>query len=96
MLDDDWSAVVRNLRKARKRWESMSRIIGLEGADPHTSGNFYKALVEATLIFGAESWVMPPWIRRTLGCFHYRVFQHMAKKTDRGGNWIYLSLDKTM
>ena len=34
--DDDLPAVVGSLRKARRRWARMSRILGWEGADPWT------------------------------------------------------------
>ena len=71
--DGDWPAVMVNLMKARKRWERMSSILGQEGSYPRNSGNFYKVLVQATLLFGAESWGMPPCIGSTLGGFHPRV-----------------------
>ena len=67
------------MRKARKRRARMSRSLGWEGADPRTSGNFYKTVVQETLRFGAESWVMYPRIRRTLGGFHHRVDHWMGK-----------------
>ena len=38
--DDDWPAVVGNLRKERKRWARMLRILGQEGADPVLLGIF--------------------------------------------------------
>ena len=39
-LGNDWPPVVSNLCKSRKRWEYMSRILGIEGADTRTLGNF--------------------------------------------------------
>ena len=36
------------------------------------------ALVQATLLLGAETWVMTPRIQRTLGSFHHRVSYQMA------------------
>ena len=44
--DDDWPAVVGKFGKARNRWERMSRMLGREGANPRTSGYFYKAVVQ--------------------------------------------------
>ena len=44
-VDDDWAAVISNLRKSRKRWEQISRILGWEGANLRFSGLFYKAMV---------------------------------------------------
>ena len=77
-LDDDWPAVAVNMSKAWRRWEWISRILGREGADPQTSGTFYKAVVQATLLFGVETWVMTPRIERTLGSFHHRVARRLV------------------
>ena len=52
--DDNWSEVMGNLRKARKWWSHMLMILGRERVDPRTSGIFYKAVVQAILLFGAE------------------------------------------
>ena len=81
--DDNWPTLVGNLKKARKRWERMYMILGQEGADPRTSENFYKAVVQVTLLFGAGSWVMYPWIGRILFGFHRRVAFRMEKYRQR-------------
>ena len=75
----DWKVVVVNLRKAQKHWAHMSQILGREGADPCTDREFYKAVVQATLLFGAESWLMSSWIGRTMGGFQHRVDRRLAK-----------------
>ena len=51
--DDNWTVVVGNLRNSWKWWVRMSRIPGWEEADPRTSGNLYKPVVQSTLLFGA-------------------------------------------
>ena len=38
--DDNWSAVLGNLWKARKNWWRLSRILIREGADPKVLGHF--------------------------------------------------------
>ena len=38
--DGYWPAVVGNMRKARKRWAQMSRILGREGSGPGLPGFF--------------------------------------------------------
>ena len=52
--DDDWLAVAGNLKKVRKSWGWMLRILNREGSDPKVSGNLYKAVVQAVLIFGGR------------------------------------------
>ena len=71
--DDDWLVVVGNLEKARKSWGRLSRILSREGADPKVSGSFYKAVAQAVLLFGAETWVPNPRMERALDSFHCRV-----------------------
>ena len=50
---DYWTAVVGNLQKARKSWGRMSRILIREGAYPKVSGKFFKAVIQAVLLFEA-------------------------------------------
>ena len=98
-MDDDWPEVVGNLTKVRKRWAWMSRILGREGADPWTAGKKFNVVVQVTRLFSTESWVMSPWIGRTLGESHHRVARQLAKmqdKRDMVGRWIYLPLDAEM
>ena len=46
----DWTEVVANLRKARKKWARMLSILGQKGANERTSGKIYKAVVQAALV----------------------------------------------
>ena len=71
--DYDWPEVVDNIRKAWSRWAHFSIISGREGADPWTSGIFYKAVFQANLLFGSENWVVTPRIGRTVSGFHHRM-----------------------
>ena len=43
--DDNWPALVNNLARARKVWNSMPHIISREGTTPRVSGFFFKAVV---------------------------------------------------
>ena len=38
-----------------------------EGVNPRALGMFYKAVVQAVLIFGVETWVMTPHMGLALG-----------------------------
>ena len=51
--DDDWTAVVVNLGKARRSLGRLSRVLGREVADPKASRAFYIAVTQAVLIFGS-------------------------------------------
>ena len=58
--DDNWPAVAGNLVKARKSWGRLQGFISREGATKRVSGNFFKAVVQQVLLFGAETWVVSP------------------------------------
>ena len=54
-------------------------------------------MVQATLLFGAESWVMSSWVRRTLGRFHHRMalwLEKMYPNQTGSSRWIYMTLDE--
>ena len=44
--DDDWPAVVRNLKRARKKWERLTWVLIREGADAWKQGHMYLAVVQ--------------------------------------------------
>ena len=47
-------AVVANLWKAQKKWERISRILVQEEGNSWTSRTFFKAAVQAVLLFLSE------------------------------------------
>ena len=87
---DDWLAVAGNLRKARKIWMQMVRILIREGADPKVLGLLFKAVVQAVLLFGLETWVLTPRMERSLSRFQHRVAQRLTRRHPRRikeGRW---------
>ena len=62
--DDECLAVVGNIGKAIKSWRWFSWILIREGADPKFLGNFYKVVVQAVLLFRAETWVITSRMER--------------------------------
>ena len=98
-VEDDWPVLVGNLQKARNIWGRMSRILIQEGADPKVSGHFFKALVQAVLLLGAETWVLTPRMERALSSFHNRVARRITRRQKRrlgGGSWDYPPLATAM
>ena len=81
-----------NLKKARKTWGRMSRILGREGADAKISGTFYVAVVKQVLLTGSETWVVTPRILKALEGFHHRAARRISRKMPRrrpDGSWHY-------
>jgi hypothetical protein len=54
--DADDQAMRSNLRKACGCWARVSRVLWAENATPKTCGMFYKATVQAMLLYGSETW----------------------------------------
>ena len=79
----DWTAVVNYLGKAWRKWERFYRISGWEGDDSRTSRTLYKAVVQAKLFFGLETWAMTPRIRHNLGVLHQRVYHCLVEMKTR-------------
>ena len=65
--DENWTVVVGNLRKSRKSWSHLSRIMGRERTSNSVSGIFFNTVVHAVLFFGVETWVVKLLIGRALG-----------------------------
>ena len=97
--DDDWPAVVGNIKNARGSWGRLDRVLGREGADPKVSRNFYTAVTQQVLLFGAETWVLTRKMESALDAFQGRVARKlMGRQTCRGrdGRWFYPSLAGAM
>ena len=85
-------AMQSNLRKARGCWARISRVLRAENASPRTCGMFYKATVQAVLLYGSETWSLSPSSQKRLEGFHIRAAWRMSgfwpeKKPD--GSWTY-------
>ena len=83
-----------NLKKARKSWAWVSHVLRAENASPEASGVFYKATVQAVLLFGSETWKLSPASLKSLEGFHIRAARRMAgmqPTRDPDGTWTYPS-----
>ena len=71
--DDDWTEVVTNFAWEKMVWRSMTYIIIREGATPRVSGFFFKDVMQAVLIFRADTWVFTTRMGKALGGFQTKV-----------------------
>ena len=72
----------------------MTRILIREGAAPWVSGFFFKAVVQAVLIFGSKTWAVTPRMGEDLGVFQVKVSRRLKgwllqQKPDK--RWTYTS-----
>ena len=97
--DDDWPEVVGNLVKPQNSWGRLLPILSREGADKRVSGKYFKAVVQAVILFGAETLVLAPRIERALESFMHRAARRITgKQPQRGGygQWTYPTLKEAM
>ena len=90
--DDNWLVVVGNLGKARRSWGRLYRFLGREGEDLKASGNFYTAVAQAVLLFGAETWVLTPRMEKDLDIFQSRFANNITGRQpwqNKDGSWEY-------
>ena len=70
----------------------MTRILSREGAAPRVSGFFFKAVVQAMLLFGSETWVVIPCMGKALGGFQAQVARRLTGRLPwrtPDGKWKY-------
>lgn len=56
--DDDSVCIQDNLSNARRRWNCVAKILKTEGANANCMAKFYITIVQAVLLYGADSWVI--------------------------------------
>jgi len=89
--DSDLPALRRNLQRARQKWAQLSNLLVRDGATHRVSGCFYKAVVQAVLLHGSETWV---WTKSMLLClrgFHHKVARRMTGRSAcrYNGGWVH-------
>ena len=85
--DDDWLAVAGNIKNARESWGSLAQVLGREGADPKVSRNFYTAVTQQVLLFGAEAWVLTRKMESALEAFQGRVARKLTGRQPHCGRY---------
>ena len=76
--DDNWPAVARNIKKARRSWGLLAKVLGGEGADPNVSRTFYIAVTQQVLLFRAETWVLTAKMEEALDTFQGRLARNLT------------------
>ena len=88
----NWEAVYQNLRKARRRWVMIARVMAKTGATVRKWGMMYKAATQSVLLYGSESWVVTGDILKVLEGFLHRAARRITEMTaahGEGGHWFY-------
>ena len=70
-----------------------------EGAEPYVSANFYRAVIHAVLLFGADTWVLSaPMVQRLEGVHvgFLRQVNKLKAKRLRDGSWRKVAAEKLL
>jgi hypothetical protein len=90
--DANNQAMRSNLKKARVCWAWVTRVLRAENVMPKMCGMFYKATVQAVLLYGSEMWSLSPLSMKRLEGFHIcAVWQMSGKRPEQNvnGSWTY-------
>ena len=94
--DDDTRCIEDNLKRARKQWNCIARILKQEGANAQCMAKFYLTVVQAVLLYGADSWTISQRNERKLVSFHRRAVRYLTnthiRKLDNG-KWVHPTHD---
>ena len=88
--DDDGHAAGRQLARARDKWRRFGHVLRSDGVNPRVMGYFYKAVVQAVLLYGSETWTLTEGLKRQFQSFHSRVARFLTGKHIRpleDGSW---------
>ena len=76
--DNDSNCIMTNIKKARKQWASIAKLLKREGANAVTMARFYITVVQSILLYGAESWTPKQTDMSKLRSFHHRAVRYMT------------------
>ena len=97
--NSDWPAVYKNIRKAKQKWALISRPLIRTGVAPQVVGLFYKAIVQAVLLYASETWTTTPQMLRLLTSFHHRIARRISNKMpfkNRDDQWVYPPIEEAL
>jgi hypothetical protein len=81
------------IRKACAIWARVRQVLRSENFSPHVAATFYKAVVQAFLLYGSKTWVLSQTALARFEGFHICAAYRMAKmhklKQGLGRTWIY-------
>ena len=85
--DDDWRPVRRNIKRARRVWGILGKILRREGAEPKVVEMLYRAVTQAVLLFDSETWVLSSVTEITVEGTHNEFMRQIT------GNWAWWKAD---
>ena len=76
--DNDLPVFLQIIQKAWQQWGQIALLLSCDGASICTMGYFYKAVVQAILLYGLETLVLSCWMSHLLNSFHHHCARYIA------------------
>ena len=87
---DDWMAVRRNIMRARSVWKRLGTLPQREGSDTKVLASFYRAVVQAILLYGSETLVLLASMENRIEGIHMEFLRMITdKRTKQLGDDIW-------
>ena len=77
---NEWPEVLCIIRKARQVWGRLGKLLRREGGYPAVSEKFYREVVQAALLFGADIWVLTEAMIQRLYGVHVSFLRQVTHK----------------
>ena len=74
-----------NLKKARRRWGVIARVLENTVAMVRYHGMMYMAVAQSVLLYVSESWVVVGTMLKSLEGFHHWAARQITGITETGG-----------
>ena len=90
--DNDVPTMRGNLKRAWATWGRVSKILTRQEVPAPVAGMFYQAVVATVLLYGSESWVLPPSALKVLEGFHVEATRRMTGMRPQRrtvGPWVF-------
>ncbi len=78
--DNDAQAIQQRMRKAQGVWAQVGQILRRENIMPWVAAKFYKAVVQAILLYGSKTWNLSGSALARLEGIHIHVAYRMARE----------------
>jgi hypothetical protein len=93
-------AMQHQLHKAQGTWARVGQILRRENVAPQVAAKFYKAVIQAVLLYGSKTWNLTKAVLARLEGFHVRAAYHMAQvyrpKRMARNRWVYLKMSDVL
>lgn len=91
-VNNGWLALHQKLKPPQSLKAMGAGLSCIDGATPAIMGMFYKAVVQAILLYDCENWTIMPMMMKAMQGFHHKVGRRITcrlPKQRQDGSWDY-------